>query len=166
MIRFGLDIAGVEVLDRAFNRLDHFISDFRGLWPEVIKEFYGIERKQFDTQGSSGATGRYPALSPAYAKYKAIKFPGQPILQAHGDLMKSLTDPDAADAILKPEKDQLTIGSKHPAAIHHQRGTSRMPPRPPIALTEGNKRTIQKSIQKGLVRFAREAGFIVDEKAA
>lgn len=166
MIGISLDIDGTRELDRAFNRVNQFISDFRNFWPDVTREIYGIERKQFDTQGAAGQSGRWAALSPAYAKYKAIKFPGEPILRATGGLEASLTDPQALDAIYRPEKDQLTIGSKHPGAIHHQRGTGRMPARPPFSLTENNKRTIQKSIQKGLVKFARDLGFQTDERAA
>ena len=82
MIRFELQIDGATEIDRAFNRIDRFISDFRNVWPAVTDEFYAIEESQFASQGSKGASGRWAPLSKAYAAYKAQAFPGQPILRA------------------------------------------------------------------------------------
>jgi phage gpG-like protein len=163
--RFTAEVAGEEVFNRAFNRIDS-LSDLRPIWPNVIREFYLIEVEQFASEGAAGASGKWEPLSDVYAKYKAIAYPDQPILQAEEELMESLTDPEAPGAILRPEQDELTIGTSVPYATAHQRGTSRMPARPPISLAEAQKRRIQKSIQAGLVRFVREAGFNVEERAA
>ncbi len=160
MIRFTAEVDGVRELDRAFNRVDQFISDFRSLWPAVTDRVYRIIGRAFDTEGGSTAAGKWKALSPAYAKWKAIHYPGQPILRATNTLFESMTDPEAADAIFRPEKDQLTIGTKTPYARKHQRT------RPFISFTESDKRDIQKSLQAGLVQFARSVGFQVEEKAA
>lgn len=164
-LRFTAEVAGAEIFDRAFNRIDS-LSDLRPLWPNVIREFYLIEAEQFESEGAAGASGRWAPLSDVYAKYKAIAYPDQPILQATDELMKSLTDPEATGAILRPDEQELTIGTSVPYATAHQRGTRRMPARPPISLAEAQKRRIQKSIQAGLVRFIREAGFNVEERAA
>lgn len=166
MIHFTAEVLGEETINRAFNRVDRFISDFRNIWPAVIEEFYKIEGEQFGSEGSRGSTGHFAALSPGYARFKAIAFPGKHILQATGALKDSLTGPDALDSVLRPEADQLTIGTALPYAIWHQRGTGRMPARPPIAMNETSKRRIQKAIQAGLVRFTREAGFQVQEERA
>lgn len=165
--RFSASVDGVEVLDRAFNRVNEYISDFRPIWPSVAEEFYTIEREQFASQGAKGSSGTWAPLSPAYAKYKAINFPGQPILQATSALYESMTSREAADSIFQPEADQLTIGSKAPYALAHQRGSKRnLPARPIIALTEQDKRRIQKAIQLPLVQFVRRQGFDVVEKIA
>lgn len=166
MIQFTAEVDGLETVSRAFNRVDQFISDFRNIWPAVIEEFYKIESEQFGSEGSQGASGHYAALSKPYERFKAIHFPGKPILQATGALKDSLTGPDALDSILRPEADQLTIGTGLPYAIWHQRGTGRMPSRPPIAMNEDSKRRLQKAIQIGLVKFTRQAGFQVDEERA
>lgn len=166
MLRFTGDISGDVQLDRAFNRLDHFISDLRSVWPEVAKTFYEIEAEQFGSEGSKGASGKWSALSPAYAKFKAIQFPGQPILRATNSLFESLTGPEAADSIFRAEPTELVIGSKAPYALTHQRGSKRLPARPPISLSENDKRKLQKSIQSQLVKFTRDLGFQVQEKAA
>lgn len=164
MIGLTASVEGQVVFDRAFNRLDS-LSDFRPIWPNVIAEFYLIESDQFETEGAAGGQ-RWTPLSPLYSEYKEQVYPGQPILQAEGDLRASLTDPEAAGAILQPREDELIIGTSVPYARAHQRGTIRMPARPPINFSEAQKRRIQKAIQAGLVRFVREAGFDVQEKAA
>lgn len=160
MIRFSATVDGVETLNRGFNRIEEFISDFRLIWPAVAQEFYAIEREQFDTEGAAGAAGKWAALSPAYKRWKEANFPGQPIMRLENTLFESLTDPQALDAIFRPGKDELVIGSKSPyARKQHQT-------RPLISMSEQQKRRIQKAIQRGLVEFTRRAGFEVREERA
>lgn len=166
MLHFVGEIQGVEVLNRAFNRIEEHISDFRNIWPAVAQEFYAIEVQQFQSQGAHGASGRWAPLSPAYAKYKAVAFPGQPILRADNLLFESMTSPDALDSIFRMDAQELTIGTQREGATAHQRGSGRMPARPIISLTEADKRRVQKAIQRGLVEFTRRAGFQVEERAA
>lgn len=166
MIQFVGQVAGVEVLNRAFNRVEEYISDFRSVWPDVATEIYQINVEQFEGEGSAGASGRWAALSPAYKRFKDIQFPGQPILQAEGHMIASLTDPEALDAIYRPEQTTLTIGSRDPKARAHHLGLGNLPARPIFSLSEKQKRQIQKAIQKGLVEFTRRAGFHVEEREA
>jgi phage gpG-like protein len=158
-MRFTVDVDGLPMFDRAFNRLDS-LNDLRPLWPEVISEFYLIEQEQFDTEGAAGGQ-KWAPLSPAYREWKEIHYPGEPILQREHDLINSLTDPEAPDAILEPREDELIIGSKVPyARIHQRKG------RPPISFSEQQKRRLQKALQRGLVQFVRDAGFNVSERVA
>ena len=166
MLRFSGEVAGIDVLDRAFNRVDVQISDFRNFWPGVITTFYEIETEQFQSEGAKGASGKWTPLSPAYKNFKERAFPGQAILRQTNALYDSLTSPDAIGAIIRPEKDELTLGSAVPYALFHQRGTSRMPPRPPISLTDNDKRQMVKAIQVRLVEYARATGFEVQEERA
>ena len=160
MLRFVAEVQGTVQLDRAFNRVDQEISDFRNFWPGVILAFYEIETAQFATEGAQGASGQWAALSPAYKIFKEREFPGKTILRRTDALYESMTGPDALDSILRPEKEELTIGSALPYALVHQKF------RPVISLSEDNKRKMVKSIQQRLVEFARQTGFQVDEKAA
>lgn len=168
MIQFSRTVEGVEVLNRGFNRIQQYISDFRSVWPEVAKTFYAIEEQQFKSEGAHGASGRWAALSPAYAKFKAVAFPGQPILRATAGLYESMTSPDALDSIFRMDAREMTVGTQHEAARAHQKGSSKrkLPARPIISLTQSDKRRMQKAIQAGLVQFTRNLGFQVDEKAA
>lgn len=166
MIRFYADVAGVEVIDRAFNRIDERMNDLRFLWPPVIKEFYVIEEGQFASEGAKGASGKWAAVSPAYKKWKEIHYPGQPILKLTNALYESLTDPEAPDAVFRAELLELVLGTKVPYARAHQFGTAKIPARPSISLTANDKRIFQKAIQSGLVQLTRSLGFQVNEKAA
>lgn len=160
MINFSAEVAGDKILDRAFNRVDTHISDFRNFWPAITKRFYEIEQQQFDTEGARGRSGRWKPLAPDYKRWKEVHFPGEPILQREHALVGSMTSPDALDSIYRPDKTELTIGSKTPYAKRHQKT------RPIISLTERDKRDMQKDIQVELVRFVRAVGFQVEEKAA
>lgn len=166
MVKFSAEILGVEVLNRAFNRVEEHISDFRQVFRGVPNVFYAIEAKQFGTQGGSGASGKWAALSPAYAKYKAKAFPGMPILQATTSLVDAMTSPDAPDSIFRMDANELVLGTQREGATAHQRGSGKMPARPIISFTEEDKRQITKAIQAELVQFTRRLGFQVDERAA
>lgn len=163
---FSFEIDGVEVFNRAFNRLEDGLDDLQSIWPGVAGEIYAITDEQFTNEGSQGASGEWAALSKAYGAFKAVAFPDQPILKATGSMFDSLTDPEAAGAIFKPEQTSLTIGSSVDYAIYHQRGTPNMPARKIYSFSESQKRRIQKAIQAGLVAFVRRQGFVVLERAA
>jgi phage gpG-like protein len=163
-LRFIAEVDGAITFDRAFNRIDS-LRDLRPLWPLVIEEFYRIEMEQFESEGAAGGQ-RWAPLSDPYRTWKEARYPGEPILQREHDLIDSLTDPEAADAVLLPGEDELVIGTRNPTAVFHQRGTRRMPRRPPINPSEAQKRRIQKALQQGLVQFIRDAGFDVQERAA
>lgn len=164
MISFSFSVDGVETFSRAFNRIEAYISDFRNVWPNVAKEFYSIEREQFQSEGAKGASGKWAKLSPNYEKFKVIKFPGAPILQATHSLVDAMTSPDALNSVFIPGKEELVIGGKG-HGIFHQRGSARMPARPPISMTDESKRRLQKAIQLPLVQFIRKQGFDVREAA-
>lgn len=160
MIQFTAEIFGEVQLNRAFNRVNEEISDFRNFWPGVITAFYEIETEQFYSEGAKGASGKWTPLSPAYKAFKERAFPGKTILRREDTLFESLTSPDALDSVLRPEKDELVIGSSLPYALaQHKR-------RPIISLSEDNKWKLTKSIQVRMVEFARKTGFEVQEERA
>lgn len=164
-VRFTGEVDGIPVLDRAFNRVEEYIADFRNIWPSVAEEFYAIEREQFASQGAHGASGTWAPLSPAYAKFKAVEFPNQPILRATTALYQSMTSPDAPDSIFRMDAQEMTIGTQREGATAHQRGSG-LPARPIISLTDADKRRIQKAIQLPLVSYIRRQGLVVLENAA
>ena len=166
MISFSASVDGVPEFERAFNRVEGALTDFRFVWPSLAAQFYEIEREQFASQGAHGASGSWAPLSPAYAKYKAIAFAGQPILRATTSLYESLTSSGGHDSVLRMDAQELTIGTQREGATAHQRGTPKMPARPPISLTEADKRRLQKAIQLPLVQFIRRQGLEVVERAA
>lgn len=165
-MRFTLRVDGVVVIDRAFNRVDQQASDMRNFAPGIAGVFYAAEERLFQSEGASGASGKWAALSKAYARFKARNFPGKSILKREDTLYESLTNPEAPDAVYRATQDEIVMGTRDPKALAHHRGRGRLPARPVVSLTESDKRLMQKSIQADLVRFTRQQGFHVEERAA
>lgn len=166
MLRFQLQADGVMVLDRAFNRVDQTASDMRNFAPGIAGVFYAAEDRLFQSEGASGASGKWAPLSKPYERFKSRNFPGKTIMRREDTLYNSLTDPEAPDAVYRAEREEIVFGTRDPKALAHHRGRGRLPSRPLISLSESDKRRIQKSIQADLVRFTRNLGFQVDERAA
>ncbi|MBA2741943.1 MAG: hypothetical protein H0U46_08020 [Actinobacteria bacterium] len=107
------------------------LIDLRPFWPKVVSlaiEWWG---KQFDTNGGFG--GRpWPALSPGYAAWKAVNYPGRGILVLDRDLRAAVSLPDR---VMSPSTLELTIPwarlkGENVDVSWHQLGTARMPARP------------------------------------
>lgn len=159
MFRFRLDIAGEVQMDRGIARFADGVSDYRPIWPVIEDDFYALEKDQFKSEGAEGGE-RWKALSPAYGAWKEAKFPGKPILQRSGDLVKSLTSPNDPNGVRIEEREVLTLGTQVPYAIYHQSTKPRkvLPRRPEILLTEGFKRTVMHHVQTYLVQMASMSG--------
>lgn len=158
MLQFKADVQGEGQLIAALAQFENSFHDLHALWPKLADVFYGIEREQFDSEGGHGAGG-WAALSGNYAKQKAKEFPGRKILQATGALMESLTTKDAQYGIYEEADAALTLGSALPYAQFHQSGTSYMPARPEIALTDQDRARFINVALRELTGIARSLGF-------
>jgi phage gpG-like protein len=160
MFRFRLEIAGEVQVDRGIARFADGVADYRPIWPVIEDDFYAQEKDQFATEGAEGGEKWVP-LSPEYGAYKEAHFPGKPILQRTGDLMRSLTTPNDPNAVRVEERKTLTLGSRIPYAIYHQSIDPRtvLPRRPEIELTEPFKRSAMHHMQTYLVQMASQCGF-------
>lgn len=150
---FTLDVAGVRQLDVGISRMVRAVDDMRPFWPAFQQAFQQAEREQFASQGAAGAAGSWAALSPAYARWKASRYPGKPILRRTDALYAALTGNTGA-TIYEAEPQQLVLGAAITYGMYHQRGTSRMPARPPISLATGQ----QVYFGRALGKMARELG--------
>lgn len=160
MFRFRLDIAGEIQMDRGIARFADGVTDYRPIWPVMADVFYEMEKRQFETEGEEGGRA-WPALSPEYAGWKEAHYPGQPILQRTGDLVKSLTSQHDPNAVFVSKPKMLTLGSKLPYAIYHQSLLPRkvLPRRPAIQFSEPWKRAMMRELQVYLVQIATQGGF-------
>lgn len=161
MLRLTIELEGVREFDRTFTRFTANLRDFRQLWPGVITELRKITAEQFAAQGR-GPTGKWKALSPKYAAWKAKRYPGAPILVRTGDLKQSLTS-NSAHSIVRATPDLLEFGTSLPYAIYHQTRVpqKRLPRRPVFDFTEADKTRITKAIQVRLVKAGRDNGVTV-----
>jgi phage gpG-like protein len=162
-VNLSIEIDGQKEFDHAVDLFNERIADWREAWPEIEQVFYRIELEQFNTEGSRGG-GRWVPLSPAYKKWKEVRYPGKPILHLTGRLKRSLSVLGGEDSIRDAQPDSLTLGTKVPYAGYHQRGTSKMPARPPLELTRDDFTKIASRLIRFSERGARDAGFGVKSK--
>lgn len=82
-----------------------------------------IEQRQFSTLGTFGGTPWAP-LNRRYAAWKAVHYPGRPILRREGNLYQAATHPTVT-----PTPQGVTIRVSDPKVGYHQDGTQHMPAR-------------------------------------
>lgn len=157
-VAININVDGMVTTLNAIGTVERGVLDLRqlGTWKWVAAEFQKIEREQFSSEGGSGQAGKWKGLSSPYKEIKAKKWGQQPILQASGRLYKSLTS-SGGDAVYEESNLELTLGSSVPYAKYHQRGTRKMPSRPPISLTDENKKQLLKPIQTKLEQLIDNA---------
>jgi phage gpG-like protein len=160
VFRFKLDIAGEVQMDRGISRFADGLADYAPLWPIIEGDFYSLEERQFATTGAEGGDA-WQDLSAAYEAWKTVHYPGKPILERSGALVRSLTDPNDPQTVRIEERKTLTLGTRVPYAIYHQSiaPRKRLPRRPEIMLTEAFKRTVMHHVQVYLVEMASKLGF-------
>lgn len=146
---FALRIAlpGLTSMTVALNRMRTDIADWTPFWKNTFAPaFYRHTLEDFVLEGGrSGAS--WKPLSPAYAAWKAKRFPGNGLLVRTGALKASLLSADAPQAIFRPSATGLEIGSSVPYALYHQTGTGRMPQRPPLRVDAAFMAAIGKALQ-------------------
>lgn len=123
----------------------------------VLRE--AIEQ-QFDSEGGHGSGGWAPLAASTVAE-KQKRGLNPKILQATERLKESLTRRFDSEHVERLSPDALTFGSLVPYGIFHQTGTSRMPQRQPVALTEGDKVRLIKEMQAALLGRPNVAGGVL-----
>ena len=160
-IRFELTVDGEKQLDRALSRGGDHLSDVSPFFEVAADMIAGFVELQFDTQG--GRTGGWMPLSPQYAAWKFAQVGAQPIMVFTGRLKRSLIE-RGANNIREISSDQMKWGTSiktakgAPYPIFHQRGTSRMPQRRIIDLTEDDRNALMKALQRFMVGDPGEFG--------
>ena len=134
----------------------------------------------FATEGSSGASGKWVALSPNYATWKAEKGPGLPILvglrptswvghrpakrnmnqtyAVSGQMMRSLLMPLQDLATWKVTPTRLLYEPSSEIAGYHEEGTDKMPARPPVDLSLTFLHSVDRTFVRWLAALIAKAG--------
>lgn len=145
LLAFKVEIAGEVQFNRAVEGLK-YVSDLTKSFEGIAADFWSTERSQFREEGGFEGNVEWKPLSNAYATWKSWAYPTKTILRLTDRMFRSLTQKDAEGSIFEIEgsvivgKQDMRIGTSIPYAIYHQAGTSRMPKRPPIQLTEAQKK--------------------------
>lgn len=139
LVRIRFEIANEVQFSRAF---ETGVAKFLHLeipFGTMADDFFQSMSNVFAAEGAFEERGKWAALSPAYAKWKARHFPGRKILELNGRLKNSLIMKGGPDNVLEITPDTLTVGTRVPYAIYHQTGTPKMPQRKIIELTSAQK---------------------------
>ena len=153
MFVLKFSIAGKDQVLRTFTRWTDALSDFSPALGDIADDFLELEKTQYASEGKTGSGG-WKALSPKYATWKAVNYPGALILARDGWLRDSLTVKDAPFQIREITATQATLGTNVPYGIYHQMGTKFMPARPPIELSESDKTRWGKLVHEWLYAMA------------
>ena len=156
MSGFTVDVIGLDDVLARFAGVEKGMLDLRqlGAWKAVASEFRKIEAEHF---AGEGRHNRWRPLKPVYKAWKDVHYPGKPILQREGDLYESLTREGHTNHVFQESAQEMVIGTKDPKAVHHHRGTKRMPSRKPIDLTDADKERMMKPIEQKLVQLVGNA---------
>jgi phage gpG-like protein len=144
---------GVERFVRAFNRCSQEVKDLSPAFEEVYDNFCEVEERNFDAEGSPDG---FAALSPWYARWKAMAYPGRKIMQLTGRLKDSLTANYSTDAVKEIHPKTARFGTRVPYAHRHQMGTDDMPARKIVQLTEPIKREWALIIQRYIISLLKK----------
>jgi hypothetical protein len=145
------EIAGEVQYERGFAAFDRELADLRqplGDVADILKDAVG---EQFASEGEHGTGGRWASLSPAYARQKEARYGPNPILVASGEMRRALLVDGTRElsshrlvwGITDQRDDQGQQISQRAAA--HQSGEGHMPQRKIIALTNLERRNIDRA---------------------
>ena len=166
-IRFQLALPGLPALTVGLSQLKTDIGDWTKFWMQRFAPLFYVHVQQDFVLEGGGSGASWAPLSPAYAQWKASRFPGRGILVRSGALKASLSGPEAPRSVFRPGPTSLDIGTRVPYALHHQVGSSRMPQRPPLRVSPAFMRAVglhmRSHIQEAWVE--RRTAFIADVRA-
>jgi phage gpG-like protein len=168
MIRLTMVAAGHAEMDRGFSRFANVVGDYSDVWPVVGDTVRGIVKEQFDTQGAAGGDAWAP-LQEQYGKWKAVHFPGMPILQRTGTGYRAMTQEGAPGSVFDYNERSMKVGTDLGYLIFHQSRdgrAGRLPRRPIIQFTEAMKRAIFRPMQMYVIQIATQLGFRVNAPGA
>jgi len=146
MLNLRFEVAGDVQLSRMLERVSNDLGDMRPAWDRIHQNFLQGEHGTFALEGAFGGKAKWKPLSPKYALWKESRYPGQPILALKGSLRASLTQASDPDHVYEATADGVTMGTKLRTpdgrwnlGLLHQKGTRKMPARPPVELTAQQK---------------------------
>lgn len=147
---------GEQIVSRELLRFGQRAVDARESLEDVATIMREATERQFESQGAY-ASGGWPALAASTVRRKANEGLDPRILHATGLLRESLTRKFGRGHIERVTSNALHFGTRVPYAIYHQssRPRTKIPYRPPVGLTEGDKRRIVRTLQRSIVKGTR-----------
>lgn len=140
-IRF--EVLGEQRVWGTLTRVEEEAADMRAPLTEAGHILEDLAARQFESQGVYALGHPWAPLSPRYAARKMLLYGPRPILVATGKMRRLLTE----DGIRELTQDTLVYGTFDDVANWHQSGTSKMPARPIIVVTEREQHEIDAAFQ-------------------
>ncbi len=129
-------------------RIGKRAGDFRPIAKKLDTQFVGFEKRLFESQGATGASGAWNEIKFPTMVRKIQKNQDTRILHATWKLRESLTHKSNPDHILEATKDQIRLGTKNPKAKFHHRARKPERQRKVIDLTERQRRAMVRTFQR------------------
>ena len=160
MVRITIDSNIVEFKAWADEVNRYLSSDRLGLdMRSFLRERYkAMTRDQFNKRGA-GQSGRWKTLSPAYAKIKARRYPGKPILEATGKMRRSLEIVPTGKAKRNGRGIEYSFGTNDNKAAYHQKGNKKMARRPIFDFSRRQKQELGRDIGKVIAERMSDFSF-------
>jgi len=138
---------------RGFQAMAFAVEDMHEPLRRIADDLRDWIGEQFYTEGAARSSGWAP-LSPRYAEWKESHYPGMPILVRTGQMRGELLDP----AVFHVDRHRMVYAPISDIAGYHQFGTYKMPARPPVVVTEKDKRTIDREFLTWLRYVEKRSG--------
>src|SRR3954466_15412878 len=157
-MRIEVIALGERVFSRDLLRFGGNVGDLTDGMRDVGTNLGRASEPQFETEGGDMGE-KWPELALSTQRDRARHHfpPRHPILQRTHRLMDSLTRAADPDHIEEPSADSLRFGTRVPYAVYHQssRPRHKIPFRPPVGLTEADKREIGRVLQRKIMEGVR-----------
>lgn len=152
--------ASVQRFAMALERAGDELKDFgRYVFPRVQSVLEEAEQAQFAARGKGPAVGAWKPLSVRYAKWKAVHYPGKPLLEASGAMKEGLTSTSSTYAARDYSASMMNFGTVGvPYASYHQIGTPFLPARSPFDFGPEFEVELSKAVRLGAIDAVRAAG--------
>ena len=138
-VSFEAELEGQKELARFFEVAQGILVDFESIFKLWGDDFRHTMHGVFASEGAYEGRSAWEQLSPQYKQWKDAMAPGQPILVLTGEMRASLTQEGHPDHIYNYNDREMEIGTSDEKAQFHQHGTSRMPQRKVLELTQPQK---------------------------
>lgn len=155
-VRFN--VLGEEQYVRGFELMAQEAADLSEPLEDAGEIIIQSVEEQFGSTGSHSGRPWAP-LSAAYRKWKAIHYPGKPILERTGEMKRAMIDKQTALFVNKQTLIYEPQGENADIAAYHQGGSGHLPVRRMVDLTTSDRRAIDRafvswtnSLRRGAIR--------------
>jgi hypothetical protein len=143
-MKFHVTAEGIPRVIGSLETVRKGFKDFRGAtWIRVRNVFYQVQKEIFASEGGASRSGKWKELSSPYKEWKQKKYGSKPILQGGGGMYREFTSQPGS---IHEGEQEMTLGFSQPAGFHHT-GTSKMPKRDPLDMTDEQKERLQEPIK-------------------